>query len=116
MKTFKKIMYVVDPTNNHQKGLGRVADGAKHLSAALHLYACMPLPKLSSTDARALRQAELERLRLWLDWIAKPAQDAGVQVTTEAEIADVVFIAAAMQATATIAHGTHVVGARKSAK
>ncbi|WP_428385049.1 universal stress protein [Nevskia ramosa] len=88
MKTFKKIMYVVDPTSNHQKGLGRVADGAKHLSAQLLLYASMPLPKLSSSDTQALRQAELERLRLWLDWIAKPARDAGVQVTTEAEIAE----------------------------
>lgn len=35
---------------------------------------------------------------------------------TEAEIADVVFIAAAMQATATIAHGTHVVGSRTTAR
>lgn len=60
MKTFKKSMYVVDSTNNHQKGWGRVADGAKHLSAELHLYACMPLPKLSSNDTHALRQAELE--------------------------------------------------------
>lgn len=33
---------------------------------------------------------------------------------TEAEIAEVVFIAAAMRATAAIAHGTHLVGARKS--
>lgn len=88
MKTFKKIMYVVDPTSNHQKGLGRVADGTKHLSAELHLYACVPLPRLSTTDTGALRQAELERLRLWLDWIAKPARDAGVRVTTEADIAE----------------------------
>lgn len=33
---------------------------------------------------------------------------------TEAEIAEVIFIAAAMRATAAIAHGTHLVGARKS--
>ncbi len=32
---------------------------------------------------------------------------------TEAEIAEVIFIAAAMRATAAIAHGTHLVGARK---
>ena len=32
---------------------------------------------------------------------------------TEVEIAEVVFIAAAMRATAAIAHGTHVVGPRK---
>lgn len=33
---------------------------------------------------------------------------------TEAEIAEVVFLAAAMQATAAIAHGTHLVGPRKT--
>lgn len=88
MKTFKKIMYVVDPTSNHQKALGRVTDGAKHLDAELHLYACMPLPRMSTDNTQALRQAESERLRLWLDWLAKPYQDAGVKVTTEAEIAE----------------------------
>lgn len=88
MKTFKKIMYVVDPTSQHQKALGRVTDGAKHLSAELHLYACVPLPKLSTDNTNALRAAETERLRLWLDRIAQPARDAGVKVTTEAEIAE----------------------------
>ncbi len=38
------------------------------------------------------------------------AENAGA---SEAEIAEVIFIAASMQATATIAHGTHVVGPRK---
>lgn len=38
------------------------------------------------------------------------AENAGV---TEAEIAEVVFLAAAMRATAAIAHGTHLVGGRK---
>ncbi|MBK9078447.1 MAG: carboxymuconolactone decarboxylase family protein [Hyphomicrobium sp.] len=33
---------------------------------------------------------------------------------TEAEIAEVIFIAAAMRATAAIAHGTHVIGPRKA--
>ncbi len=88
MKSFKKIMYVVDPTSNHQKALGRVADGAKHLGAALHLYATVPLPKLSNDNAENLKQAETDRLRLWLDVIARPARDAGVPVTTEAEIAE----------------------------
>jgi AhpD family alkylhydroperoxidase len=37
------------------------------------------------------------------------AENAGV---TEAEIAEVVFLAATMRATAAIAHGTHLVGAR----
>jgi AhpD family alkylhydroperoxidase len=32
---------------------------------------------------------------------------------TEAEIAEVIFIAAAMRATAAIAHGTHLVGPRR---
>jgi AhpD family alkylhydroperoxidase len=41
------------------------------------------------------------------------AENAGV---TEAEIAEVVFLAATMRATAAIAHGTHLVGARKSAR
>lgn len=35
---------------------------------------------------------------------------------TEAELAEVVFVAAAMRATATIAHGTHIVGAKRSPK
>jgi AhpD family alkylhydroperoxidase len=39
------------------------------------------------------------------------AENAGV---TEAEIAEVVYIAATMRATAAIAHGTHLVGPRKS--
>lgn len=38
------------------------------------------------------------------------AQNAGV---TDAEIAEVIFIAATMRATATIAHGTHLVGTAK---
>lgn len=38
------------------------------------------------------------------------AQNAGV---TDAEISEVIFIAAAMRATAAIAHGTHLVGAKK---
>lgn len=38
------------------------------------------------------------------------AQNAGA---SEAEIAEVVFVAAAMRATAAIAHGTHAVGVRK---
>jgi AhpD family alkylhydroperoxidase len=38
------------------------------------------------------------------------AENAGV---TEAEIAEVIYIAAAMRATAAIAHGTHLVGPRK---
>ncbi|HXE02363.1 MAG TPA: carboxymuconolactone decarboxylase family protein [Hyphomicrobium sp.] len=41
------------------------------------------------------------------------AENAGV---TEAEIAEVVFLAATMRATAAIAHGTHLVGARKPAR
>jgi AhpD family alkylhydroperoxidase len=41
------------------------------------------------------------------------AENAGV---TEAEIAEVVFLAATMRATAAIAHGTHLIGARKSAR
>jgi AhpD family alkylhydroperoxidase len=40
------------------------------------------------------------------------AENAGV---TEAEIAEVVFLAATMRATAAIAHGTHLVGARSKA-
>lgn len=40
------------------------------------------------------------------------AQNAGV---TEAEIAEVIFIAASMRATSAIAHGTHLVGAQKKA-
>jgi AhpD family alkylhydroperoxidase len=39
------------------------------------------------------------------------AVNAGV---TEAELAEVVFIASAMRATAAIAHGTHLVGPRKA--
>ena len=39
------------------------------------------------------------------------AENAGV---TEAEIAEVIFLAATMRATAAIAHGTHLVGARSS--
>jgi AhpD family alkylhydroperoxidase len=39
------------------------------------------------------------------------ALNAGV---TEAEIAEVVFMAASMRATAAIAHGTHLVGQRKA--
>lgn len=39
------------------------------------------------------------------------AENAGV---TEAEIAEVVFLAATMRATAAIAHGTHLVGPRKA--
>jgi AhpD family alkylhydroperoxidase len=35
---------------------------------------------------------------------------------TEAELAEVVFISAAMRATASIAHGTHVLQARKGTK
>jgi AhpD family alkylhydroperoxidase len=38
------------------------------------------------------------------------AQNAGV---TEAEIAEVIFIAASMRATSAIAHGTHLVGPQK---
>jgi AhpD family alkylhydroperoxidase len=41
------------------------------------------------------------------------AENAGV---TEAEIAEVVFLAATMRATAAIAHGTHLIGARKSGR
>ena len=88
MKSFKKIMYVVDPTSNHQKALGRVADGAKHLGAALHLYASASLPKMSTDNPDELSKAESQRLRLWLDWLAQAARDAGVTVTTEAEIVD----------------------------
>ena len=39
------------------------------------------------------------------------AVNAGV---TEAELAEVIFIASAMRATAAIAHGTHLIGPRKS--
>ncbi|MEQ1653329.1 MAG: carboxymuconolactone decarboxylase family protein [Hyphomicrobium sp.] len=39
------------------------------------------------------------------------AQNAGA---TESEIAEVIFLSAAMRATAAIAHGTHLVGPRKS--
>lgn len=39
------------------------------------------------------------------------AHNAGA---TEAEIAEVIFLAAAMRATAAIAHGTHLVSAKKS--
>lgn len=38
------------------------------------------------------------------------AQNAGA---SEGEIAEAIFVAAAMRATAAIAHGTHLVGARK---
>ena len=38
------------------------------------------------------------------------AVNAGV---TEAELAEVIFIASAMRATAAIAHGTHLIGPRK---
>lgn len=41
----------------------------------------------------------------------KNAQNAGV---SEAEIAEAIFIAAAMRATAAIAHGTHLVDAKKT--
>ncbi len=39
------------------------------------------------------------------------AVNAGV---TEAELAEVIFIASAMRATAAIAHGTHLIGPRKA--
>ena len=39
------------------------------------------------------------------------AVNAGV---TEAELAEVIFIASAMRATAAIAHGTHLIGPRKT--
>lgn len=88
MKSFRKIMYVVDPTTAKQKALGRVVDGAHHLGASLHLYACVPAPNLRAEDPEALKQAEIARYQLWLDLLAKPARDVGVDISTEVEISN----------------------------
>lgn len=88
MRHYKKIFYVIDPTTPHQRGLGRVIDGAKNMSAKLHLQACIPPASLSTADKDVLRSAEVDRYSLWLESLAAPARAAGVEVTTGIDISE----------------------------
>lgn len=88
MKHFRKIFYVIDPTTEHQQGLGRVIDGAHALETQLHLQVCVPPSTLSTADREKLREVEANRYRLWLEHLAEPARKLGVDVTVGVDISD----------------------------
>lgn len=88
MRHFRNILYIVDPTKQHQTALRRVVDGTRALQTKLHLYVCVPPPAHGAGEDSEFSLAEKQRYQLWLDHLAGPGRAQGVEISTEVELDD----------------------------
>ena len=89
MDPISKLMVVIDPTQKEQPALARAGDLARVANASMHLFLCDYNQGLSGDmffdDARLQksRASFLEHRGEWLDRLAAPWRDAGIEVTRE---------------------------------
>jgi universal stress protein E len=77
----RKVFVVLDPTRMIQPSLEKAEWVAERNRAKLHIYCCCYDTQLAF-DQEA-KQATVERTRRWLDRIAGPARERGLEVVTE---------------------------------
>ncbi|HEY5623979.1 MAG TPA: universal stress protein [Gammaproteobacteria bacterium] len=82
-KRFHRIFVVVDPTRMIQPALIKGEWIAEREGAELVLYACIHDERF--TDAEAEQQTEVELTREWMDRLARPARDKGINVQIRVE-------------------------------
>lgn len=91
MSSIQNILVIVDPTAQQQPAVAKGALLARKLSARLDLFVCDTQVARSIRLARQLSEspgAPLEQLGPWLDAIAAPLREQGLDVTTEVTSAD----------------------------
>lgn len=77
----RKVFVVLDPTRMIQPSLEKGEWIAQRNQAQLHVYCCCYDSQLAFDQLA--KQATLERTRQWLDRIAAPARERGLEVVTE---------------------------------
>lgn len=86
----KQLLVVIDPTQPAQPALERAAWIARHTGAAIELLLCEFNTALDagalfdSAKVEQARQALLEHRREWLEQLAAPLRQEGLQITLEA--------------------------------
>ncbi|WP_116813501.1 universal stress protein [Steroidobacter cummioxidans] len=91
MNPIQNILVIVDPTAQQQPAVAKGALLAQKLSARLDLFICDTEAARNIRLARHLRQsprAPLEQLGPWLESIAEPLRETGLDVMTEVSSAD----------------------------
>lgn len=92
MSSIRNILVIVDPTAKHQPAVTKAALLAERFAARLDLFIC------DTKAARNIRMAEQLRLSKkapfedslpqWLESIAAPLRQRGIEVTTDLQVAD----------------------------
>lgn len=91
MSPIQNILVIVDPTVQRQPAVAKGALLAEKLSARLDLFICDTEAARNGRLAQHLRESPgtpLEQLRPWLESIAEPLREAGLDVMTEVLSAD----------------------------
>lgn len=85
MSTFNKIFAVIDPTTDNQVALTRAAKIAgRNENISVHIYEAI-YSLGDSTDAEALQRVETARHKAWVESIAVPLREQGIEVSVEIE-------------------------------
>jgi len=91
MNAIQNILVIVDPTVQQQPAVAKGAVLAQRFSARLDLFICDTEAARNMRLAQHLREsprALLEPLSSWLDSIAAPLREGGIEVMTEVSTAD----------------------------
>ncbi|MGI9292919.1 MAG: universal stress protein [Pseudomonadales bacterium] len=90
MFEIKRILAVIDPTTETQRALTRAAEFARQFDAELTLFVCDYVrelgdsPFLSASSQKRGRQSFIHEKQKWVDKLAQPLREEGIQVDTEA--------------------------------
>jgi len=80
MRELSTIFVSIDPTTNKQLALDRAAAIAKKCAGSkLHAYVCI-YSDIETDDQEALKQAEIDRYKLWMENIIAPLRTGGLEV------------------------------------
>lgn len=92
MKNVRNILAVVDPTTDEQVGVKKAATVAQQLGAHLHLFICdTPLARETRMIAGLARKPEdplTTNLKPYLESLARPLREQGLDVTTDTAFAE----------------------------
>ena len=82
---FKRLLVVIDPTREEQPALDRARVIARQLGSQIHLYACIHEDVAAVRQFGAGRGEALDACHAWMESLARPLREAGLDVAVELE-------------------------------
>lgn len=82
---FKRLLVIIDPTREEQPALTRARVIARQLGSRIQLYACIHEDVAAARQFGSSRQQALDACHAWMESLARPLREAGLDVTVELE-------------------------------